>query len=111
MFWWPEEEGGLSAANFAVLSATIGTLMAAGLGNALAQASSVNGEVTKIDKEQSKITLKHGPIKNLDMDGMTMVFRVQGPKMLGSLKTGDKVKFEADRVNGQVTIIKMQKSR
>ncbi len=35
------------------------------------------GEVSKIDKAQSKITLKHGEIKNLDMPGMTMVFQVK----------------------------------
>lgn len=72
-------------------------------------AQSVSGEVTKIDKAQAKITLKHGPIKNLDMDGMTMVFRVQDPKALDTLKVGDKVKFDADRVNGQLTVTKIQK--
>jgi Cu/Ag efflux protein CusF len=75
----------------------------------IASAQSVNGEVTKIDKEQNKITLRHGPIKNLDMDGMTMVFRIQDPKMLDSVKVGDKVKFDADRVNGQLTVTKIQK--
>ena len=50
-----------------------------------------------------KITIKHGPIKKFDMDeGMTMVFRVQDPAMLKAVKAGDKVKFEADRVNGQI---------
>jgi Cu/Ag efflux protein CusF len=44
----------------------------------LAQAPMVNGQVTKIDEAAGKITLKHGPIKKLDMnEGMTMVFRVQ----------------------------------
>ena len=75
----------------------------------IANAQSVNGEVTKIDKDQGKITLRHGPIKNLDMDGMTMVFRVQDRKMLETVKVGDKVKFDADRVNGQLTVTKMQK--
>lgn len=74
-----------------------------------AVAQSVSGEVTKIDKAQGKITLRHGPIKNLDMDGMTMVFRVQDPKMLDNVKVGDKVKFDADRVNGQLTVTKIQK--
>ncbi len=75
----------------------------------IASAQSVNGEVTKIDKAQGKITLKHGPIKNLDMEEMTMVFRVQDPKMLDTVKAGDKVKFDADRVNGQLTVTKIQK--
>jgi len=45
------------------------------------------------------------------MDSMTMVFRVQDPKMLDTVKVGDKVKFEADRVNGQITVTKMQKGK
>ena len=77
----------------------------------VAVAQMVNGQVTKIDESAGKITLKHGPIKNLDMDEMTMVFRVQDPAtMLKQLKVGDKVKFEADRVNGQITVTKIQKA-
>ena len=63
---------------------------------ASAQSAMVNGQVTKIDESAGKITLKHGPIKKLDMeDGMTMVFRVQDPTMLKQVKVGDKVKFDA----------------
>ncbi len=78
---------------------------------ALAQSTMTDGQVQKIDSAASKITLKHGPIKNLDMDGMTMVFRVQDPAMLKGLKAGDKVKFAADRLNGQITIVKLEKSK
>ena len=72
----------------------------------------VNGQVTKIDESAGKITLKHGPIKKLDMeDGMTMVFKVQDPAMLKQVRVGDKVKFDADRVNGQITVTRMEKSK
>ena len=72
----------------------------------------VNGQVTKIDASAGKITLKHGPIKKLDMeDGMTMVFKVQDPAMLTQVKVGDKVKFDADRVNGQITVTNIEKSK
>lgn len=93
----------------AVMAASL--LLSADL--AFAQASTVNGEVKKIDETAGKITLKHGPIKSLDMeeDSMTMVFRVQAPGMLKSLKVGDKVKFDADRVNGQITVTAIQKSK
>ena len=74
-----------------------------------AQAEAVNGQVTKIDEAAGKITIKHGPLKKFDMDGMTMVFRTQEPAMLKTVKAGDKVKFEADKVNGQFTVIKIQK--
>ncbi len=63
-----------------------------------------DGEVRKVDREQGKVTLKHGPIATLDMPGMTMVFKVADPKMLDNLKQGDKVKFVADKVNGAITV-------
>ena len=78
----------------------------------LAQTAMVSGQVTKIDESAGKITLKHGPIKKLNMDeGMTMVFRVQDPALLKKVKVGDKVKFDADRVNGQLTVTKIEKSK
>ena len=79
--------------------------------SAFAADDMVKGEVVKVDKAAGKVTLKHGPIKKLDMDGMTMVFRVQDPDMLKGLKVGDKIKFEADKVNGQITVTKMQKAK
>ena len=79
---------------------------------ALAQSDTIDGQVTKVDESAGKVTIKHGPIKKLDMDeGMTMVFRAQDPAMLKGLKAGDKVKFEPDRVNGQFTVMKIQKVR
>lgn len=69
------------------------------------------GQVTKIDQAQNKVTLKHGPIKNLDMEGMTMVFAVSDPAMLKGAKVGDKVRFEADRINGRLTVTKMEKAK
>ena len=76
----------------------------------VAQSPMVNGQVTKIDESAGKITLKHGPIKKLDMnEGMTMVFRVQDPAMLKQVKVGDKVRFDADRVNGQITVTKIER--
>jgi Cu/Ag efflux protein CusF len=77
-----------------------------------AQDAAVRGEVKKIDEAAGKITLKHGPIKSLAMDeGMTMVFRVKDPAMLKSVKVGDKVKFDAGRVDGQIVVTSIQKSK
>ncbi|WID95068.1 copper-binding protein [Bosea vestrisii] len=76
-----------------------------------AAAQSVSGTVTKVDEPQGKLTINHDPIKNLDMDAMTMVFRAGDPAMLKGLKAGTKVKFDADRVNGQITVTKLQKAK
>jgi uncharacterized cupredoxin-like copper-binding protein/Cu/Ag efflux protein CusF len=69
------------------------------------------GEVKKIDKENGKITLKHGELKKFDMPPMSMVFQMKDPAMLDKLKVGDKVRFGADRINNAfvVTSIELQK--
>lgn len=73
-----------------------------------AAAVMADGEVRKVDKETGKITLKHGPIPNLDMPDMTMVFRVADASMLDTVKAGDKVRFSADRVGGQFTVTRIE---
>jgi Cu/Ag efflux protein CusF len=79
---------------------------------AAAQNSPINGEVKKIDESAGKITLKHGPAKNLGMDeGMTMAYRVKDPAMLKQVKVGDKVQFEAEEADGGFTVTKIQKSK
>jgi Cu(I)/Ag(I) efflux system protein CusF len=62
------------------------------------------GEVRKIDKSTNKITLRHGEIKNLDMPGMTMVFRVRDPALLENIKPGDKLRFRAEKANGAIFV-------
>jgi Cu(I)/Ag(I) efflux system protein CusF len=66
-------------------------------GTAWATTHLTEGEVRKVDKENKKVTLKHGEIKNLGMPGMTMVFQVKDAQMLDKLKSGDKVRFAADK--------------
>ena len=92
-----------------IAAATMLALLAAA--PAWAQSAMIAGTVTKVDESAGKITLKHGPIKKLDMDeGMTMVFRAADPAMLKAVKTGDKVKFDADKVNGQLTVLIMARA-
>lgn len=62
------------------------------------------GVVRKIDTANGKITLKHGPLVNLDMPAMTMVFKVQSPKMLNGVKVGDAVKFRVEKINSAFTV-------
>ncbi|HEY6071887.1 MAG TPA: copper-binding protein [Anaerolineales bacterium] len=65
------------------------------------------GEVRKVDREARKITIKHGPIQNLDMPPMTMVFQVKDAAMLDQVKAGDKVRFSAEKIGGQYTVIRL----
>lgn len=78
---------------------------------AAAASAMSDGVVRKIDVPNGKLTLKHGPIANLDMPGMTMVFRVQTPALLKGLKPGDAVKFHAESINGALTVTAIQRAK
>jgi len=67
-------------------------------------ASLTDGEVRKVDKDAKKLTIRHGPIKNLDMPPMTMVFQVKDAAMLDKVNAGDKIKFSADKIGGAYTV-------
>ena len=88
------------------------TMLAALLASAAlwAQAPEADGEVTKLDKAQGRITLRHGEIRNLDMPPMTMVFRVRDPKLLEGVAVGDKVRFAAEKLGGHYTVTAIVKA-
>lgn len=71
----------------------------------------VDAEVKKVNKSAGKLTLKHGPLKNLGMPAMTMVFRVKDAVMLDQVKAGDKVKFFAEKINGAYTVVEFQSAK
>ena len=79
--------------------------------SAAAATPNTEGVIRKVDKEQRKLTIKHGPIANLDMPGMTMVFKMADPKALETLKEGDKVRFFADNINGALTVIAIESAK
>jgi Cu(I)/Ag(I) efflux system periplasmic protein CusF len=85
--------------------AALGALLFAAVAFAQTALPPVEGEVRKIDTEANKITLRHGDIPNLEMTGMTMVFRVKDPALLTQVKPGDKVRFTADKVDGALTVL------
>ena len=92
----------------------LGSVLALAMASATqaAQEALADGEVVKVDQSAGKITIKHGPIKKLNMDdGMTMVFKASDPAMLKQVKQGDKIKFDADNVNGQFTVTKIEKRK
>jgi len=67
-------------------------------------AALTEGEVRKIDKDAKKLTIRHGPIANLEMPAMTMVFQVKDPAVLETIKTGDRVRFTAGKEGGIFTV-------
>lgn len=67
-----------------------------------------DGEVRRIDKETGKITIKHGPIKNLDMPPMNMVFTAKDKALLDKVKVGDKIRFVAADEGGKMIVTEIQ---
>jgi Cu/Ag efflux protein CusF len=63
--------------------------------------------VRKLDLDTGKVTLKHGPIKSLDMPPMTMVFTAD-KALLTPLKVGDKVRFKAAHEGGKYVVTAIQ---
>lgn len=69
------------------------------------------GLVKKVDKDLGKVTIRHGPIENLGMPKMTMVFRVKDPGMLDRMKPGDKIRFVPEKVNGLFTVMEFEPAK
>jgi Cu/Ag efflux protein CusF len=67
------------------------------------------GEVLKIDPAKGMVTLRHGPLENLGMPGMTMMFPVIDRKALGALHEGDKVRFVADRRGDALAVVRIER--
>lgn len=73
-----------------------------------AAAEMSEGEVRKIDMDSQKITLRHGPLKNLDMPAMTMVFGVRDAAMLSKVQVGSKVHFTAEKADGSLVVTALE---
>jgi len=71
---------------------------------AQATTTMTDGEIRRIDRDAKKLTIRHGPIVNLDMPAMTMVFQVRDAAMLDTVQTGDKVRFHVEKVGGAYVV-------
>lgn len=88
------------------------TFAAAGPSTPLAQALSspaippeyTLGEIQSIDPQSGAVTVKHEPIRHLGMPDMTMRFRLADPGRAKSLRTGDMVRFRAEKRDGTLVI-------
>lgn len=68
-----------------------------------------NGEIKNIDSEMGKLTIQHGPLVNLHMPAMTMLFKVDKASLCDGLKVGDKVRFTAEALHGALVITALTK--
>lgn len=79
---------------------------------AFSQAAALtDGEVRKIDKDASKLTIRHGEIKHLSMPPMTMVFLVKDNTLLDTVKVGDKIRFMVTHQNGRMVVTDIQPAK
>jgi Cu/Ag efflux protein CusF len=62
------------------------------------------GEITKVNADQKKITIKHEELKSLDMPAMTMVFVVASDDLMKKARVGAQIEFIAERLNGRITV-------
>jgi Cu/Ag efflux protein CusF len=70
----------------------------------------VEGEITKIDDSQNKLTIRHGAMPHIGMsEPMMMVFKVADPAMIEAVAVGDRIQFRADRIRGDLTVIEIGK--
>lgn len=102
-----------------VLSAVPGTALAADPhaghsvrppaagGTSVAEMS--EGTVRKIDTANGRVTIAHGPLANLGMPPMTMVFKVKDAAFLRDLKVGDGIRFVAEQSGNDYVVSRLQR--
>jgi Cu(I)/Ag(I) efflux system protein CusF len=71
----------------------------------------VEGEVTRINKDTQKMSIRHGPLPHLDMPAMNMVYAVRDPALLDKVKVGSKITFVADKIDGTFTVLSIDSVR
>ena len=79
--------------------------------NASTGAALTDGEIKKVDKEAGKLTIKHGPIRDLEMPAMTMVFKVKDAALLDQVTTGDKIRFGVEKSGGAIVVTHIEAAK
>jgi len=91
-----------------------GTLLAALLAAALTAAADATGgapaegELRRIDRQARKLTIRHGPIPQLDMPAMTMVFQVADAALLERARPGAKIRFRVEKRGAQYVVTEIE---
>jgi Cu/Ag efflux protein CusF len=69
------------------------------------------GTVKKIDAPTQRVMLAHGPIANIGMVPMTMMFKVKDPALLKPLRNGQKVRFRVEELGGEYTVVRIEAAK
>jgi Cu/Ag efflux protein CusF len=67
----------------------------------------ISGDVTEIDLTSGTITIHHDANQKLKLANATDTFRVNEPIMLNAIRPGAHIRFAADRINGELAIVKI----
>ena len=88
---------------------TMATALGISAGSAVADMQMTDGTITEV-RPNNELTVNHGPIPNLDMGAMTMVFKLGKEASAEGLKVGDKIKMHVEEVDGKLTIQHLNKA-
>ncbi len=92
-----------------LMAAVLGLASVLTVGPVLAQnEASATGEVRRIQADKGKITIKHGPIADLKLPAMTLIYNIN-PGLLKDINPGDEVKFKALHQDNQYIITEIRK--
>lgn len=97
---------------YGLLAIATATVIATHVVSAVAQETAfVNGEIINLDElEAGKITIKHGPIPGLGLvEEKASDFRPRNKALFSTVKAGDKIRFTAERVNGELVVNRIEK--
>lgn len=70
-----------------------------------------DGVIRKLNRASGSITITHGELPNLNMGPMTMSFKAKTPAMLKKWKEGDKIRFRAAEVKGELTVTSIEAAK
>ena len=71
----------------------------------------VAATVVKVEPARSRVILNHARIASIDMDAMTMPFKVEPGVNLKRFKPGDKVRFTVANKDDHLVVQSMEKAK
>ena len=74
-------------------------------------AAPTDGVIRRLDRASGTVTITHGELPNLNMGPMTMSFKAKTPALLKPFKEGDKIRFRAAEVKGELTVTSIETAK